>query len=42
MSRLRLDLPFGLKASKIFQAHGIEIDAVMNHAQLVEALCQLK
>lgn len=42
MSRLRLDLPFGLKAAKAFQAHGIEIDAVMNNAQLVEALCQLK
>lgn len=42
MSRLRLDLPFGLKASRALMAHGIEIDPVMNNEQLVEALCQLK
>lgn len=42
MSRLRLDLPFGLKASRALMAHGIAIDPVMNNEQLVEALCQLK
>lgn len=42
MSRLRLDLPFGLKASRALMAHGIKIDPVMNNEQLVEALCQLK
>lgn len=42
LKELRLDLPFGLKASDAFMKDGILKQGYMNMDDLAEALCQLK
>lgn len=42
MKKVNLDLPFAMKAAKVFNQEGLNVKPVMNTEALVEELCQLR